>query len=275
MLVDLHMHTYFSDGTMSPEELVDKAKELGLGLIAVADHNTIDAYHRAKVACDESNIEILTAVEIDTMLHGKKFHLLAYDFEINNKELIQIINDCDAKIKHGIDMIMRNMAVDFDEINLTEYENYTYDLRRGGHKYSNYLIDKGIISSYTEGRPLFKSYKLPVTELGLPQMKEVCRAVKIAGGYSILAHPGCKLNKDRVLIDLKEALKAGIDGVECFYPEHTEEITNLCVNFSNQHGLLVTSGCDEHGDWGIYHIGTMKIDSAKLRLKRIGKVVTD
>jgi len=85
MFVDLHIHTYFSDGTQSPEEVAEIAKVKGISVISVCDHNTIEAYKRLKIACQSVNIKLIQGVELDVSWEQERLHLLAYNFDPANR----------------------------------------------------------------------------------------------------------------------------------------------------------------------------------------------
>ena len=87
MLVDLHIHTYYSDGTMSPKEVVEDAKRKNLGIIAITDHDVLDSYEELKVEAEKAGIITIRGVEIDSIFEGHLVHLLAYKFEDNESYL--------------------------------------------------------------------------------------------------------------------------------------------------------------------------------------------
>ena len=86
MLVDLHIHSYYSDGTMSPKEIVKEAKNKNLGVISITDHNVLDSYEEFKEEAKKEGIIPIRGVEIDSIFEGKLVHLLAYNFNDNKKE---------------------------------------------------------------------------------------------------------------------------------------------------------------------------------------------
>ena len=80
MLVDLHIHTCFSDGTMTPEEAVQKGASLGFGVLAAADHNSWQGWERFSAACQKAGIRGIRGMEVDCLYEGRDIHLLAYGF---------------------------------------------------------------------------------------------------------------------------------------------------------------------------------------------------
>ena len=89
-IIDLHIHTNLSDGALSPKEVIDNAKKNGVSVIAIADHDTIDAYSNELYEyAKKNNIQLINGVEISTRVNKAGIHVLGYNFDINNKELIE------------------------------------------------------------------------------------------------------------------------------------------------------------------------------------------
>ena len=105
MLVDLHMHSYYSDGSFSPREVVELAKEKGLGFISITDHNTIEAHEEFELACQELGMNYVLGVELDCVFNNRSIHLLAYDFKVND-EFAAIIKKSRQQLDQmGVDLI--------------------------------------------------------------------------------------------------------------------------------------------------------------------------
>src|SRR5205809_79520 len=88
MFADLHLHTNFSDGTYTPEELVGRAKQCGLSAIALTDHDTIEGCEQAAAACRQAGIEFIPATELTAELNGNELHLLGYFIDTGNRKLL-------------------------------------------------------------------------------------------------------------------------------------------------------------------------------------------
>lgn len=275
MLVDLHIHTYFSDGTMSPEEVANDAYKKGLKIIAVTDHNNIGAYDRLKKACDEYGIIAIRGVEIDCKFEDKVVHVLAYDFKDNEKLFNIIDKSREYLLQTSIDLVER-MSKDFDTISSEEYEKYEYDKTKGAWKGVHYLLDKGISENLLDGLKYYKQYGCDYIEYDFSTVKEVCSAIKEAGGYSVLAHPSnyfSDLAKEELVEKLDKLKNEGIDGIECYYPSNGPELTQTCVEFCNKNDMIITAGSDGHGEFTKtiknidYYIGAVKATVDELNLK--------
>jgi len=95
--VDLHIHTCFSDGTQSPEEVAQIAKNQGLSAISICDHNTIAAYERLYIACKSLGLKLIPGAEIDVLWQNKRMHLLAYNFDFTNNAMSELLNSTKHK----------------------------------------------------------------------------------------------------------------------------------------------------------------------------------
>ena len=277
MLVDLHTHSFYSDGTLSPEEIINEAKEKGVQVISITDHNVLEAYNNFNI--DDNEIRIIKGVEIDSKFEDNVLHLLAYNFE-NTEKLIKVIDTAREMLLKTSEVLIERMSKDYKEISTEDYNNYNYDRTKGGWKGIHYLLNKKITTDLFEGMKYYSEYKCTHIEFDFPRVKEVCDAVHEAGGYVVLAHP-CNyyknLNKEELLVKL-EALKGlGIDGVESFYPANSELMTETCVEFCEKNNLIITAGSDGHGDFGAvskgveYYIGAVKVKEGQLKIEKLLK----
>lgn len=277
MLVDLHIHTYYSDGTMSPKEVVEDAKRKNLGIIAITDHDVLDSYEELKVEAEKAGIIAIRGVEIDSIFEGHLVHLLAYKFE-DNEKLFKLINHAkDQLLETSIELI-RRMENDYEGISLEDYNSYEYERRKGGWKGIHYLHDRKITEGLFDGVKFYGKYDCGHEKFAFPSVGEVCNTVHDANGYVVLAHP-CNYysnkNKEEILEKLEILKSLGIDGVECYYPANSDLMTNTCLEFCKDNNLIITAGSDGHGDFGSvskgieYYIGAINKDSEILNINKL------
>ena len=275
MLTDLHMHSYYSDGTMSPREIVEDAKKRNVQLIAITDHNVLDSYTELKEAAEEFGIKVIRGVEIDARFEDIVVHILAYNFE-DNENLFNLVHKAKNELLETSIELIKRMENDYENISSEDYEAYDYDKRKGGWKGIHYLFDRGITSELFEGVKYYGKYKCGHEYFDYPTVEEVVKAVHEANGYVVLAHP-CNYyknnTKEEVLEKLEKFKSIGIDGVECYYPANSEMVTETCVEFCKNNDMIITVGSDSHGEFGAvskgieYYIGAVKKDSSELNLK--------
>lgn len=259
MNVDLHIHTYFSDGTMSPEEVVKTAVAKGVGIVAITDHNSFASWDRFEKAAREASIIPIKGAEINCQYDGKVFHLLAYGFE-NTPQLVGRIAHSDAEMQRMSDDLVVNLSKDFPQVSLEDFEQYTYDRAQGGWKGLHYLLDRGISDKLFGGFKYYREYGCDFTAYDFPQLKELCDVIHQANGYAVLAHPAnyySQLTREELREVLGDLRAQGIDGIECYYPTHSELMTETCMSFCKENDMLITVGSDEHGAFG-EHAKTME-----------------
>jgi len=272
MFADLHLHTTFSDGTLSPGEMVKKAVRRGIGLVSVCDHNTVDAYPELASTCFENGASLIAGVEIDCIMGSRHVHLLGYGFDLNDPALLAMFEDCRQKMQYQNDIVIINMARDYP-IDLGEYAAYVSPPEIGGYKNSNFLLHKGIINSIPEYHPLHGKYGVKMEEIGLPWLERACSVIKSAGGAPVLAHPWRVLDRDNFAKELQAAIDSGVMGLECHYPDQDDKVTKLCVDFCNERDLLITAGSDDHGDFLkevdgiIFQLGEIRLETRSLNLR--------
>ena len=277
MLVDLHIHTYYSDGTMSPKEVVEDAKRKNLGIIAITDHDVLDSYEELKVEAEKAGITAIRGVEIDSIFEGHLVHLLAYKFE-DNEKLFKLINHAKEQLLETSIELIRRMENDYEGISLKDYNSYEYERRKGGWKGIHYLHDRKITEGLFDGVKFYGKYDCGHEKFAFPSVGEVCNTVHDANGYVVLAHP-CNYysnkNKEEILEKLEILKNLGIDGVECYYPANSDLMTNTCLEFCKDNNLIITAGSDGHGDFGAvskgieYYIGAINKDSEILNINKL------
>ena len=277
MLVDLHIHTYYSDGTMSPKEVVEDAKRKNLGIIAITDHDVLDSYEELKVEAEKAGIIAIRGVEIDSIFEGHLVHLLAYKFE-DNEKLFKLINHAKEQLLETSIELIRRMENDYEGISLEDYNSYEYERRKGGWKGIHYLHDRKITEGLFDRVKFYGKYDCGHEKFAFPSVGEVCNTVHDANGYVVLAHP-CNYysnkNKEEILEKLEILKSLGIDGVECYYPANSDLMTNTCLEFCKDNNLIITAGSDGHGDFGAvskgieYYIGAINKDSEILNINKL------
>ena len=277
MLVDLHIHTYYSDGTMSPKEVVEDAKRKNLGIIAITDHDVLDSYEELKVEAEKAGIIAIRGVEIDSIFEGHLVHLLAYKFE-DNEKLFKLINHAKEQLLETSIELIRRMENDYEGISLEDYNSYEYERRKGGWKGIHYLHDRKITEGLFDGVKFYGKYDCGHEKFAFPSVGEVCNTVHDANGYVVLAHP-CNYysnkNKEDILEKLEILKSLGLDGVECYYPANSDLMTNTCLEFCKDNNLIITAGSDGHGDFGAvskgieYYIGAINKDSEILNINKL------
>jgi Predicted metal-dependent phosphoesterases (PHP family) len=274
MRVDLHIHSNYSDSSRSPEEIVSIAKNKGVGLISVCDHASIEVYDKLPDICKSNKINCILGVELSAMCENEDLHVLAYNFDKNNRDMKTLINKQFQDIE--CEYIVYNMSLDYPQMSLEDYRNYKYPKEKGGWKYIYYAVAKGAAATYEEAANFYAKYSTPnhLSGIGSCNMQDFCSTVKKAGGIPVLAHPGYpyERNPDNFTDLLKNVKEHGIEGIECHYPQHSKTVTDICIDFCKKNDMRITGGCDCHGDYDKsegFTIGALDISIEMLDLRGI------
>ncbi len=243
-MYDLHLHSIYSDGIVTVEEIIKSIEKLNLDGFAIADHDTTSGIPNAKQKAEYSNIEFIPGIEFGITINSKEVHILGYFIDINNEEIKKIISIAqDNRIKRTKKILKK---LEEYNISITEKDLKIYskkDIVSRSH-IAYILVDKGICKNVKDA---FKNY-LGVNGLAyIPKVSitsiEIISAIKNSGGVSILAHPG-DIKDDNIVMDI---INNGIDGLEIINSKHSLEEIEKYYNLANKYKLIQTCGSDCHG----------------------------
>ncbi len=275
MLIDLHIHTHYSDGSLSPQQVVEVAKSKELRYIAITDHNDLTAYDEAKPFCDEAGIKLIRGVELDCLYQDRTVHILAYHFNVT-EEFEAFVHHSRQELDDVSERLVVKMAADYPQMSVEDYRQFEYDTTQGGWKGIHYLHHLGLTDKLIDGIKFYTKYGCSHATCDFPTVEKACQMIHAAGGVAILAHPGKIYNSassETLLENLENLRQMGIDGVECYYPIHTPSLTDTCVAFCEAHELLTTVGGDCHGEFlkkdPTYDMGCVKktVDEINFSIK--------
>lgn len=245
-LADLHIHTHFSDGTSSPQEVIEQAHANGLRCIAITDHDTIDGIGPATEEAEKYGIEVISGIELSSEINNKDVHMLGYLFDYQNKEFADRIKYMQGvRVDRMKEMIEKLKPLGIDNIALEEVCALAQSDSVGRPHLAAKLMEKGWVSSI---KMAFNKYLADDAPGFVPKFKqtphEAIALIQKAGGIAVLAHP--MLTKVDELIP--GFVEAGLGGIEAYYPNTTDTVMNFYEGLAKKHGLVVTGGSDAHGD---------------------------
>jgi 3',5'-nucleoside bisphosphate phosphatase len=265
--VDLHMHTIASDGNYSPSELIKEVLKTKLKLIAITDHDTLDSVEETENLALGSGLNFLRGVEISSTFEGHLFHILAYGIEMKNIKLIKLLRSNKEILEQKDEDSIKLLIKEGFNLDFNEYEAYEHNVKRGGWKALNFLIDKGIC---TGTKDYFGKLFIGKRSIELPQFSDAQGAINVikeAGGVPILAHPFYEPATQLVTDSLEKFKNMGIRGIECYHPNHSAEAIELCLKFCEIENLITTAGSDFHGQLiTTRKLGVPEISSNMLKL---------
>jgi len=262
MAADLHLHTRFSDGTFSPEELVARAAHSHLNTLALTDHDTVEGCDRMAAACRNAAIEFIVGTELTAEFAGTELHLLGYGFDPTYSTLRETMARCQTARQQRIhEMVDRlnhlNVPLKTDDVLALA------NCRSPGRPHvARALVQQGVCSSVDEAFHRFLKQNRPAW---VPKAKvaieDAIALLHDAGGVAVLAHPGLS----RADPYLPTLIDAGLDGIECFHTKHPPATAAHYLQLAQQNQLLVTGGSDCHGmTKGRPLIGSLKLDAIYL-----------
>lgn len=247
--IDLHTHSTYSDGTRTPAELVDLAKEAGLKAIALTDHDTMAGLEEALARGREQGVEVVPGVEISAVQDGRSLHILAYRPR-ENRELQQLLARLQQYRQARNEQILARLNRLGIPVTPAELRRYSPAGQTGRPHIARLLVDRGVVKTVDQafGRYLKKGC-LAFVESGKVPALEVVRTIAQAGGLAVLAHP---VHANPSLAELPALLQllvpAGLAGLEAYYPSHSAAAIRELKRLAARYGLLLTGGSDFHGD---------------------------
>lgn len=248
-LIDLHVHSTASDGSLTPTEVVNRAAGLGLTAMALTDHDTVSGIDEALKAAKDLDMEVIPGIEVSCIYKGKEIHILGLYIDHTNPELLSFLKEASRK---RYDRNMEMLAA----FNKDGFEITVEDLHCGNPKtvitrahFARALLKRGYVSSVDQAfrkylnpdRPYYRSRELITPE-------EVLNALQAAGGFPVLAHPlQYKLGwagTEELVSMLKEH---GLCGLECFHSSNNQDESGKLRKLAKKYALAPTGGSDFHG----------------------------
>lgn len=243
---DLHLHTTYSDSTHTPGELVEQASKAGIGVIAVADHDTVSGIKPVTEAAKTYDIEVIPAIELTAEYDGLEIHILGYFIEFEDEAFLRQLEVLKKRRVERIYKIAEKLkdmgiSIDTDDVFALSHNKGSV----GRPHIARVLVKSGYCRTMGEAFEKYIGDNCPAYVCGFrfsPQ--EAIRLIRATAGVSVLAHP-YTLHDDNLIPLL---VKAGIQGLEVYYPEHSASMTERYKNLAQHYGLLITGGSDCHGD---------------------------
>ena len=246
---DLHTHSYYSDGTFAPEQLLRQAQQLGLSAIALTDHNTVAGLPEFLAAGERYNVEAIPGIEITSEFCGEELHILGLFLQNEAlaplEEIMSEVRMRKARSERALveALCEKGMNLSYDAIQAA-----TPDGNINRAHIATEMVNKGYVSSYQEA---FTTWLSPEWGLYHPAKRldafEVIRLIKSLGATAVLAHPFLSLNEEQLRRFLPRAAECGLDGMETLYSKYDAATTALATRIAEEYDLLPSGGSDFHG----------------------------
>jgi predicted metal-dependent phosphoesterase TrpH len=245
-LVDLHLHSTASDGKHQPAELIVKAAGLGLKVISLTDHDSVEGIAPAMMAAkDYPVLTFVPGVEISTDFPDGEAHILGYFIDYKNPEFQKELEKFrDSRTGRGRRMVEKLNGLGIN-IDWTRVQEIAGDGAIGRPHVTQAMLEKGYIQTFEEAFDKYIGHGGPAyvaREKMTPQ--EAVQLILRAGGIPVLAHPFTVNDPEAMVKSLK---KVGLKGVEAYYKDNTADATKATLKLAQKYGLIATGGTDYHG----------------------------
>ena len=255
MLIDLHTHTNASDGTDSPSELIDKAINRGINILALTDHDTTRGWSEASSSLlnhsSQSSMKLVLGAEISCQdENGISIHMLGLLFDPDYQPLYEVLERTRENRHSRMERIIARLNeagidITLDEVNAQRKGDATL----GRPHLADALVARGHVASRDEAFAalLHNKSKFYINHYS-PSPVETIKLIKAAGGVAVIAHPLASQRGRTISMDLFESLiSAGLDGIEVDHRDHSESEKSELLRFAIENELIVTGSSDYHG----------------------------
>ena len=254
--IDLHIHSNASDGSLTPSDILRRAQALNLKAISITDHDTLSGARAVTSVNRQLPMKCITGVEISaspppaTSLTGS-FHILGYGISLDDPALNNALDKLQAARRDRNPQIIKRLNQSGCQISIEELQEAFGKSQLGRPHIAQMMVRKGFVKTIDEafdgfigkGGPAYiDKYRL--------ECFEAIQIIRNAGGVAVLAHPYLlnlpdKNSLENIICVLKQA---GLEGIEVYYPEHSQADTASYIELARQHQLLMTGGTDFHGE---------------------------
>jgi len=248
-MIDLHLHSTFSDGSLSPEQLVREAKKANLSAIALTDHDSVSGVTLFLEACARENIRGVPGVEISVDYPHGTIHILGYFIDYNSKELNVHVEKLKAgRAARNMDILKKinNLGI---TLTFAEVASFAGEGNVGRLHFAQALVARGYVRSNQEAfdRYLAKG-KSGYAERQRLQPQGGVEMILNAGGLPVLSHPfTIELAPPALEKLVGELASAGLQGIEVYYPQHKPNLVKRYLELAQKFNLVATGGTDFHG----------------------------
>ncbi len=249
MSIDLHIHSFFSDGTCSPAELIKLAQKNRLTAISITDHDTVAGVPEALSASLGSGVEVIPGVELSVVFHDQHFHLLGYFFDYKDKKLnekLQILQSARDKRNTAIIGKLHSQGINISE---EDIKKISQTGQTGRPHIAKALCQLGVVKNFDEAfEKYLKKGACAYVSRFVFGAEEAIEMLKKTGGLTILAHPAqiaTSFAEKQALIG--RLVDIGLDGLEVYYPTHTPKIRKNLKKIAKRYDMVISGGSDYHG----------------------------
>lgn len=250
--IDLHTHTDRSDGTLSPQELVNLAEKNDISILSITDHDTVAGIQPAinHIEAKNHTINIIKGIELSAKSARGVLHILGYHIDIHNEALLQSLEQFRRiRARRNNEIVDKLHSLGFD-ISMDDFKEVSkHNQSLGRPHIARILVEKNIVDSIDQAfdEYLGKNKKAYVPKK-LYTAEKAISLIHDAGGLAFVAHPGTLRREGDEFEEYLLSLKGyGLNGIEVFAPLHNKLQIDTYLKLSKKHDLMISAGSDFHG----------------------------
>lgn len=271
---DLHIHTYYSDSTFSPEEVVSTADKQGLSAIAICDHDCVDGIEECRKLALPVGIEVVPGVELTVEKEDAEIHILGYFINWKDEEFQKKMKVLQSARIDRIHKMVEKLEAEGIPVKADEIFRLAGKGTVGRLHVAQAILNTGKIRNFKEVFEKYIGFLKPcyVSNVRFTP-REAIETIRGVGGVPVLAHPHT-MGKDEYIPEL---IEYGLGGMEVYHTDHRPSVRKHYLELAERYGLLVTGGSDCHGmGKGRVLIGTVRVPYEIVeKLKEKSKSISD
>ena len=258
MIIDLHTHSTYSDGTDKPSELINKALAAGITIIGLTDHDSVSGWQEATKAL-RSGISLVPGAEISCQTtDGISVHILGLLFDANNTELMNTLEKTRENRQGRMEKIIARINEAGIDITMNDVlEQLSDGATLGRPHLADALVKKGVVTSRDEAftQMLHNNSKYYVSHYS-PTPEAAIALIKAAGGVSVIAHPMASHRGRTISLETFGSLiDSGLDGIEVDHRDHSPDEKKQLISLASESNLVMTGASDYHGNGKLNSLG--------------------
>lgn len=248
LIYDLHCHTTFSDGMLSPEDLVTRAKTRNVDVLAVTDHDTVAGLQQAALAASHTSIDLVTGIEFSSQWMGRGIHIVGLNIDLQSGDLAAAVRSQHERRSERAEAIAARLAKAGIEGALDGAQAAAGSETLGRPHFARFLVESGYVANINQAFKKYLGAGKPGDIKNLwPEVPEVVEWIKRSGGVAVLAHPTKYKMTRTKLCQLTDCFAAsGGAAIEVISGKQIAGVADNLARIANQFGLAVSLGSDFH-----------------------------
>lgn len=241
---DLHVHTFYSDSTFSPEEVVACAHDKGLDGIAICDHDSVEGVVPCKKLGEEMGIEVIPGIELTVESSDTEIHILGYFMDYEAPWFVKKLKEMQGLRIERMRKMVEKLNTEGIDVRIENVMKVSGRGTVGRLHLAKAMLETGKVPTFREAFDKYIGFKKScyVSSIRFTP-KEAIETLRKAGGVPVLAHPYV-MGTDEPIAEL---IGYGLRGIEVYHTDHKPSVVKHYESLAREHGLIATGGSDCHG----------------------------